>query len=133
MVKFSVYLHRLSFVMGINCSCDVVLYNCLFFVLFYILFLFIYLFFFCVSQGSPDRVFGSLILIYTVLLLFVIVNFPGKFHDDLPKLIFQDTEMLFVEYHKRLGVSLSSNDHWDTHIENITQSASKVIGIMRRL
>ena len=41
--------------------------------------------------------------------------------------------MLLVESQKHLGVSLNSYGHWDTHIENITQSASKVNGIMRRL
>ena len=61
------------------------------------------------------------------------IFFSLRKNDDLPKLIFQDTVMLFIESHKHLGVSLSSNGHWDTHIENITQSASKVIGIMRRL
>ena len=52
---------------------------------------------------------------------------------NLPNLCFEDRKVLFVGSHKHLGVSLSSNGHWDTHIENITQSTSKVIGMMRRL
>lgn len=61
------------------------------------------------------------------------VLFSLKTCENLPKLIFEGTQIKFVEHHKHLGVTLSSNGHWDAHVENILQSASKVVGIMRRL
>ena len=61
------------------------------------------------------------------------VLFSLKNNDNLPKLVFQDTDITFVENHKHLGVTLNKNGHWDAHVENILQSASKVIGIMKRL
>ena len=39
----------------------------------------------------------------------------------------------FVDSHKHLGVTLSSNGQWHTHIENIVNSANKILGIMRKL
>ena len=39
----------------------------------------------------------------------------------------------FVDSHKHLGVTLSSNGQWHTHIENIVNSATKILGIMRKL
>ena len=61
------------------------------------------------------------------------VLFSLKTCNYFPELIFQDTDVTFVEHHKHLGVTLSNNGHWDAHVENILQSASKVVGIMRRL
>ena len=39
----------------------------------------------------------------------------------------------FVDSHKHLGVTLSSTGQWHSHIENIVKSASKILGIMRKL
>ena len=39
----------------------------------------------------------------------------------------------FVDSHKHLGVTLSSNGQWHTHIRNIVNSATKILGIMRKL
>lgn len=50
-----------------------------------------------------------------------------------PELIFDNTVINFVENHKHLGLTLSSNGQWSTHINNILQSASKAINIMKKL
>ena len=60
------------------------------------------------------------------------ILFSLKREQNLPCLMFDNTEISFVEHHKHLGVTLSSNGHWSTHIENILSSASKVINIMRK-
>jgi hypothetical protein len=39
----------------------------------------------------------------------------------------------FVDHHKHLGVTLSSDLKWHQHIQNITNSASKVLGTMTAL
>ena len=41
--------------------------------------------------------------------------------------------MKFVKDHKHLGITLSDNMKWNKHIESILSSASKIIGIMRKL
>ena len=51
----------------------------------------------------------------------------------LPKLLFNNTEINFVDNHKHLGLTINSNGQWSTHIENILVSASKVLNIMRKL
>ena len=38
-----------------------------------------------------------------------------------------------MEAHKHLGVTLSNNEQWHSHIDNILTSAAKVVGIMRKL
>ena len=61
------------------------------------------------------------------------ILFSLKKDHNFPRLIFDDTEISFVENHKHLGVTLSSNGQWSSHIQNILFSASKVINIMRKL
>ena len=46
--------------------------------------------------------------------------------------MFEDILINFVEGHKHLGLTLSSNAKWHAHIENIT-SVSKLLGIMRAI
>ena len=53
--------------------------------------------------------------------------------DHLPQLIFDGTPIKFVSEHKHIGLTLSSNGQWHSHIDNIITSASKVLGIMRKL
>ncbi len=48
-------------------------------------------------------------------------------------LIFENTVISFVDDHKHLGLTLSTNGKWHTHINNILHSASSVLGIMRKL
>ena len=53
--------------------------------------------------------------------------------ETVPRLLFDDVLIDFVDQHKHLGVTLINNGKWQNHIENILASASKVIGIMRKL
>jgi hypothetical protein len=53
--------------------------------------------------------------------------------DSLPNLIFENTQVNFVQDHKHLGVTLSTNGQWTTHIDNILTSASKTLGIMKKM
>ena len=38
-----------------------------------------------------------------------------------------------MEAHKHLGMTLSNNGQWHSHIDNILTSAAKIVGIMRKL
>ena len=38
-----------------------------------------------------------------------------------------------MEAHKHLGMTLSNNGQWHSHIDNILTGAAKIVGIMRRL
>ena len=51
----------------------------------------------------------------------------------VPRLMFDGVYINFVDQHKHLGVTLTENGKWHNHIENILASASKVIGVMRKL
>ena len=51
----------------------------------------------------------------------------------LPVLLFDNIPIDFVENHKHLGVTFESNGRWNEHINNIIKSASKVLGIMRKM
>ena len=51
----------------------------------------------------------------------------------LPQLIFDNIPIDFVDSHKHLDVTFSSTGQWHSHIENIVLSATKILGIMRKL
>ena len=53
--------------------------------------------------------------------------------DHLPNITFDGTTIKFVNEQKHLGLTLSSNGQWHSHIDNIISSAFKVLGIMRKL
>lgn len=53
--------------------------------------------------------------------------------DFMPLLIFDGTNIKFVENHKHLGLTFSHNGQWTEHIRNIKVSAAKLLGIMRKL
>ena len=60
--------------------------------------------------------------------------FFSYFNTDLfPNIVFDGVNIKFVKHHKHLGLTLSENMKWDQHIETILKSASKIIGIMRKL
>lgn len=50
-----------------------------------------------------------------------------------PNLIFDGVPIQFVNNHRHLGVTLHERGKWHDHIEKILSSASKVIGVMRKL
>ena len=61
------------------------------------------------------------------------VLFTLKYFEAFPQLIFDNTPIKFVEDHKHLGITFSQNGQWHTHIEQIANTASKILGIMRIL
>ena len=61
------------------------------------------------------------------------VLFSLRNNDIQPVLNFDNTLITFVENHKHLGVTFNNRCLWNEHIQNILNSAWKVVGIMRRL
>ena len=59
------------------------------------------------------------------------VLFTLKKLDFLPQLVFDNITISFVDSHKHLGVTLSRNGQWHSHVENIVNSASKILALMR--
>ena len=51
----------------------------------------------------------------------------------LPNLVFENVKINLVDQHKHLGLTFRANGKWNEHVENILSSASKIIGIMRKL
>ena len=51
------------------------------------------------------------------------VQFSLRQNNPTPSLFFENTLIEFVESHKHLGVTFSSNGNWHTHIENILKSS----------
>ena len=58
------------------------------------------------------------------------ILFTLKLFENYPNLIFDGTQIQFVDDHKHLGLTISKNGKWHSHIENILNSAAKVIGIL---
>jgi len=54
-------------------------------------------------------------------------------NQQLPRLEFNNTILSTTDTHKHLGVTLGNDLKWHTHINNILTSASKLLGIMRKL
>ena len=52
---------------------------------------------------------------------------------NLPQIFFAGIPINFVTDHKHLGLTFNNKGRWGKHIENIVTSASKIIGIMRKL
>ena len=50
-----------------------------------------------------------------------------------PSLSFNSTNLILVEDHKHLGVTLSFNGTWHKHISNLVSSANKILGSMQIL
>ena len=53
--------------------------------------------------------------------------------DNLPSIFFNNTPVQLLIIINISGVTFSCDGKWNKHVENILQSASKVIGIMRKL
>ena len=52
---------------------------------------------------------------------------------SFPHLVFENTQIEFVENHKHLGLTLSNTGKWNCHIENIAKTSSNILGIMKKL
>ena len=52
---------------------------------------------------------------------------------DPPLLLFDQTQVKFVDYNKHLGLTFSFNGKWHEHINAILSSAAKILGMMCRL
>ena len=61
------------------------------------------------------------------------ILFTLKYYTNFPNIEFDGIPTEFVTDHKHLGLTLNNKGQWHKHIENIVSSASKVIGIMRKL
>jgi hypothetical protein len=59
--------------------------------------------------------------------------FTLKKNVPFPSLYFNNTNVTFVDHHKHLGLTLSCDGKWHEHIHNIINSASKVLGMMRKI
>ena len=64
----------------------------------------------------------------TEAILFTLKHFTNLLH-----IILDGIPIKFVSDHKHLGLTLSNRGQWHKHVEDIVLSASKVIGIMRKL
>ena len=49
-----------------------------------------------------------------------------------PQILFNNEDVEFVEHHKHLGVTFSSNCKWHCHIQNILKSTSGQLSMLRR-
>ena len=54
-------------------------------------------------------------------------------NQEYPTLLFDNVTVKFVSQHKHLGLTFSENMKWKCHIDSILTSASRMIGIMRKL
>ena len=54
-------------------------------------------------------------------------------NQEYPILLFDNVTVKFVSQHKHLGLTFSENMKWKCHIDSILNSASRMIGIMRKL
>ena len=52
---------------------------------------------------------------------------------SFPHLVFENTQIKFVENHKHLVLTLSNTGKWNCHIDNIAKASSKILGIMSQL
>ena len=50
-----------------------------------------------------------------------------------PLLLFDQTQVNFVDHHKHLGITFSRDAKWHEHINTILSSPSKILGMMRKL
>ena len=61
------------------------------------------------------------------------ILFTRKYYTNFPNIEFDGIPIEFVTDHKHLSLTHNNKGQWHTHIENIVNSASKVIGIVRKL
>ena len=61
------------------------------------------------------------------------IFFTGMRNIPHPRLNFNDIPITFVEHHKHLGITLEHDAKWHKHIDNISISAGKILGMMRKV
>ena len=59
--------------------------------------------------------------------------FALRLEENFPSLILENTPIKFVEHHKHLGLTFGNVGKWHKHVDKILKSASKIIGLMRKL
>ena len=62
-----------------------------------------------------------------------VMFFTNRLFIRHPNIIFYGEHPDIVDYHKHLGVFLSSNAKWDIHIDHIIKRCAKMIGVLRKL
>ena len=56
------------------------------------------------------------------------------FRNGQPRTLnFNNIQLTANSSHKHLGVTSDSNGKWSAHIENVISSASKLLGVLRKL
>ena len=61
------------------------------------------------------------------------ILFTTQKNIPFPKLMFGNVPVTFVDEHKHLGLTFSSDGKWNNHINNILTSAAKILGVMRKV
>lgn len=59
--------------------------------------------------------------------------FSNRLTESYPEIKFENRLVKYVDTHKHLGLSLSSNAKWNDHIDNLMLRCSKMVGILRKL
>ena len=62
-----------------------------------------------------------------------VVFFNTRKNKEFPKLLFQDSQLEYVQTHKHLGVTFSYNLSWSSHIEILLSNAYKKLGLLKKL
>jgi len=57
---------------------------------------------------------------------------PHRFENN-PNLLFDGVQVNFVDNHKHLGLSFSKDGKWHHHINSVITSASRVLGMLRKI
>ena len=59
--------------------------------------------------------------------------FTNRSLTNYPNIIFDNTQLSFVENHKHLGVYINSKGKWDKHIDYIINKYARSLGLMRSM
>ena len=62
-----------------------------------------------------------------------VMLFTNRSLTNYPNIIFDNTQLSFVENHKHLGVYINSKGKWDKHIDYIINKCARLLGLMRSM
>ena len=62
-----------------------------------------------------------------------VMLFTNRSLTNYPNVIFDNTQLSFVENHKHLGVYIKSKGKWDKHIDYIINKCARLLGLMRSM